>query len=483
LLLLVLLVLSSAVAAAAERPDYKQYQLRLPGDLIDVAVEDLDGDGLKDIVAFCQYTKNGSARSVSIFYQKRGGGFGSEPDQSFVIDPEAVVYDIGDLAKTGRRSICIMRPDGLYAYELQGRSYNTRPVLLIKTGSIFIQRDAFDLPRWPLILNSAPEPALILVPFVNRVEVFAHNGTGYKATGTLRFPTRTSFMEEFLMPTGRLSMVTKMPAVSGIAYNSPSGHDLMISMDDNADIWLRGPSGLSEGLRFRPGLMEVKKDSDSLEAARVQSVDLTGRGKCDIVVTKMEGGVAQTKTLVFIYMRRKDGSFPEKPTQTIITEGVIGPRIIDMTGSGRKDIVLPSVKMGLNNLINMLTSKQVNVTVGFYIQQPSGLYPDRPTREKNINFKLDVSNMGKNARPVMAFGKFTKGPGMGLAVTSKEDRVSIYMPDRYSVISDNPGLSLSVPAPSEIEAVDLNGDGVDDLVMSYKKVKANRKEINVFLSK
>jgi hypothetical protein len=139
--------------------------------------------------------------------------------------------------------------------------------------------------------------------------------------------------------------------------------------------------------------------------------------------------------------------------------------------------------MGINNFINMLTSRQINMNIGIYLQDKNGRFPDRPTKEKSVSFKLDISNMGKNVKPVMAFGRFTKAPGYGLVVASKEESVSIFMPDRYSILGDNPTVKLSVDAPSEIEAVDMNRDGVDDLVMSYRKVKDKNWQVYVFSSK
>lgn len=91
--------------------------------------------------------------------------------------------------------------------------------------------------------------------------------------------------------------------------------------------------------------------------------------------------------------------------------------------------------------------------------------------------------MGKNVKPVMAFGRFTKTAGYGLAVASKEESVSLFMPDRYSILGDNAALILSVNAPSEIDAVDINRDGIDDLIMSYRKVKDRSWQIYVFVSK
>jgi hypothetical protein len=483
---LLLLLLSVRAVFAAEPPRYNRYSLKLPGQLMDIASVDLDGDGLGDIAAFCQSDdKRRPHRTVSVFYQRLGSGFPSNPDQTWPLDPDAVAFDVGVISRNSRAAICYVRPDGLFAYTSQGRAFATRPVQLIRTPSVFSQPDPLDLPRWPLLFDGGDGgPALGLIPSIDRLSVYSSDGGAYRPAGSLPLATQTRFTEDILQSPGPLTISHKIPVLVRVGWGSAASRDLMVTCDDNADVWLKKPGGgFVEGpaLRFRPGLLDARKDS--IESASVQAVDLEGNGRCDIVVTKTAGGVAQAKSLVFIYERRADGSFPAKPTQTIIAEGVLGPKILDMNGDGRQDIVLPTIKMGISNFINMLTSKQINMSVGFYLMDKNGRYSDMPTKEKAVSFKLDISNMGKNARPVMSFGRFTKGPGLGLAVASKEDQVSIYLPDRYSVIGDNPAVKLSVNAPTEMELSDLNGDGIDDLVMSYKKTRELGREVNIFLSR
>jgi hypothetical protein len=60
-------------AVAADSPQYDKYLLRLPGQLLSLAEEDIDGDGDKDIVAFSlNADKRYAGRSVSVFYARRG---------------------------------------------------------------------------------------------------------------------------------------------------------------------------------------------------------------------------------------------------------------------------------------------------------------------------------------------------------------------------------------------------------------------------
>jgi len=486
LLLTAAILILSINAMAADTPAYDKNLLRLPGQLLSVAVEDIDGDGDNDIVAFSNNAdKRYPGRSISVFYARRGGSFPQSADQSFTLAPDAAVFDIGDASGSGKKSICYIGPNGVFAYNLSGRSFSTRPVQLIRSENIFSQQDQSSLPRWNFIMNASGEQPTILVPEVNRLLVYAGGSGGFRQTGSIPFATRSAFTESIISgDAGPLTISHRLPLVSAVGFNSRPEKDLFITWDDNADVFLKKSGGFAEApaLRFRPGLTDGAK-TDLIENTSVQAEDLNGEGRSDLIVTKMTGGVAQTKTLVFIYMRKKDGSFPDKPSQTIITEGVIGPCVLDINSDGRKDIILPSVKMGINNFINMLTSRQINMNIGIYLQDRNGRFPDRPTKEKSVSFKLDISNMGKNVKPVMAFGRFTKAAGYGLAVASKEESVSLFMPDRYSILGDNAALTLSVNAPSEIDAVDINRDGIDDLIMSYRKVKDRSWQIYVFVSK
>lgn len=469
---------------AAEAPVYTKQTLTLPGELLQLAIEDLNGDGLKDIVAVCLYTAKGKApvRCFSVFYQRKGTGFQTVPDESWVLDPEASVFDVGDVQRSGKKAIIYMRHDGLYAYLQNNHAYVYRPVRLVKAQGVFDHADPLDLPRWPLVLkDNGRDAGFLLVPGVTRLFI-RQAAPGYRPAGVVPLFTRTTFMEDVMDP-ARLTVLNKVPSVSAVPLSPHSSLDLFVTWEDNADVFPRKGEGFSESpnIRFRPGLMEMKRGL--LDNAVTQPIDLRGDGTYDLVVTKMTGGLAQAKSLVFIYQRSPGASFPAKPTQTIVTEGVIGPKFLDMNGDGRLDMILPTVKMGINNIINMVTSKTVNMTMGIYLQRRDGRFPDRPDKEKQVSFKLDIANIGKNPKPVMAFGKFSKGPGYGLAVAAKEDRVTLYMPDRYSYLSDNASLDFKVPAPTELQAVDLNGDGIDDLVMSYKRNKSESKAINIFLSK
>lgn len=482
------LLLSLPLPALSAAPDYSRYTLTLSGKLINLVTEDMDGDGLQDILAVSLVDGNARTpqRRVDVFHQKKGRGYAGKPDMNWNASASAAAFDVGDVTGTGVMSFCFLAPDGLYAYLPSGPGYSARPSRLIAAPGIFSRPDPLDMPYWPFMVKDASARAYIaLVPGTNSLGVYTKSGAGYASAASLRFPVSSTFSGGPRVGSdASLTISHRLPVVTAAGYNSRTGSDVVMTWDDSALIYLRGRDGGYRGapdVTFMPGLFKPS-DKSPLEGAWVDPVDMDGDGRLDLVVTKKTGGMAHTKSLVFIYIRRPDGALPAKPGDTIITEGVVGPRFLDIDGDGRLDVLLPSMKVGIGNFVNVLTSGQVNVDVDIYIQAKNGSFPDKPTASKVIGFKLDLSNLLK-ASPVLEAGRFTKGKGFGLAVVSKDNLVSIYTPDKYSLLSDRPGLELKVEGPTEMDVSDLNGDGVDDIVMSYKKSDKSAATVNVFLSK
>ena len=92
------IVVTSVVGASADDdPAFKLSTLRVADKLLDGLSEDLDGDGLKDILITHRkgLTPN-ETRWVSIFFQTKDGGFSAAADQSWELEPNAVIVDVGD---------------------------------------------------------------------------------------------------------------------------------------------------------------------------------------------------------------------------------------------------------------------------------------------------------------------------------------------------------------------------------------------------
>ena len=95
-----IVVIGFAGAVNAEDDDaFTVFKLNVPGKLLQHWVEDLDGNGLEDILVIHRKgLEPQETRWVSVFWQDETKGFATAPDQSWEIDRDAGVLDIGDVA-------------------------------------------------------------------------------------------------------------------------------------------------------------------------------------------------------------------------------------------------------------------------------------------------------------------------------------------------------------------------------------------------
>jgi len=481
----ILILLTPLAAAAAEPAEYAMSTLDTGAVVIGHKSADINGDGLIDIVAACLGGDKKPERSFRVFYQQKGGGFPKTPDATLPIPAGATVYDTGDIGGKGAESVCFLTPDGLYAFVNGGKTLATSPRKIIDTQSVFSAADPYDMPCWPLFAPGGKGADVALIPGVYNIRVYVMENNGYAYKWSLGTPVETSFEGgPRVGADGTMTVSQRLAEPHFGFYSDKDTGALILTWDDNADVYNRNEgSGFAVNAvqRFRPELMKPPKKGP-LENAWVAPLDFDGDGRIDFAVTKKTGGVAHARSLIFVYIRDKKGNVPEKPTHTIITEGVVGPRFVDMNADGRLDILLPSVKVGVRNFVNILTSGEVGVDIAIYLQKKDGTYPDAPDREKRVTFELDLDNIGK-AVPVLETGRFSADGGYGLAVVSGTEVVQLYTHDRYSYLSSRPGLELEVPGPSELEVTDLNSDGVDDLVMTYRKSGRLPGTVNVLVSK
>ncbi|UCH85385.1 MAG: VCBS repeat-containing protein, partial [Candidatus Latescibacterota bacterium] len=138
---------AAAPALAVDEDAFAVYKLSVPGELLQHRVEDLDGDGLKDIlVVHRKGLEPHETRWVSIFWQDRSKGFATAPEQSWEIDLEAAVLDIGDVAGDPRKEICYLTNTGIHFYPINGGEYKIESVGLFDARGMVVYPAKRDIP-------------------------------------------------------------------------------------------------------------------------------------------------------------------------------------------------------------------------------------------------------------------------------------------------------------------------------------------------
>ena len=137
--LFAMIIVWTTAAFAGDEPEFTLSKLSVADELLDLQAEDLNADGLKDILIIHRKgLPPEQTRWVSIFWQSTDGGFSTAANQSWELDTLAAVLDIGDVAGDAAREICYLTADEVRYYPINSNSYITVPEVLFKARGLTV---------------------------------------------------------------------------------------------------------------------------------------------------------------------------------------------------------------------------------------------------------------------------------------------------------------------------------------------------------
>jgi hypothetical protein len=479
------------LAVAAAPPRFKVQPLAVEGEVASVSATDLDGDGRKDLLAV--YTTGlppYQKRYFAVFWNRQGI-FAPRPDLVMpVSDVEACAFDVGPTSGAAD-DLLVVTPRGVLAQSFPGRVAQSKRVLL-EHPTLFHQPIEGQLPRMRIVQDLAARGSHdILLPALGSLAVYRHGAGGYEKTAELEIDMEVS------------GVARRNPGLSEIApfevrYGFPSIHladttgkkllDVVATQEDRIAVYRQQP-----GLTFRatPDFtrdFSVRTAADHREresSAAVLVADVDGDGVADLVVRKQVlQGISSAAATSYVFFGHVGGGYDQKPAQMLESEGIglLQPQLIDLTGDGRPDLVVPETSFGVFALIRMLTAKtaKVNFQV-FPFEKARRRFAEEPAFERSLVFRIPVAG-GVDLQAVSLEADVNGDKRPDLIFGSSEDELSIYpglgtgefAPDAVEVVQ--------VLATAQLDAVDLDGKGRADLLLHYPQTRGHRGEIVVLVN-
>lgn len=446
-----------AVAISGLSPE--TYTLRTEDPVWDVALEDVDGDGTHDVIAFCVETDSDPPKKyLALFLSGGTHRYGATPSLRITLDPEFGTAFVAEVDGQPPREIVVASHSKAIVYRYEEETMKvvgeTTFASILPSGSrepAFLKDAVSDLD------GDGVDEWLIPVPM--GCEIRRMDGLVRTVPCDVRgemsvFGGRAVY---YRLPTHRTFDVPEQ-SEKAIAFLTKDYIDFVYGAQ-----W-------AERTRIRiPGTR-----SDEWET-NVLMEDIDGNGLPDLVITRSRGTVnlsARTE----IYLAKKAYSFSSTPDSVIETKGALTlPTLADVNGDGRLDIVFTGFPINVRSILNYFMRKKITIRLEVHLFE-SGGYAAKSTYRRN--FLADVPE----GREQVAFtaGDFD-GDGIRDAAFGRSgEELAIYLGSARNFLNASPSVVLDMPAFGVARHKDLDNNGREDIVM-FHPAGEHDKRIEVIL--
>jgi hypothetical protein len=454
--------------------------LKVSGVVDGVMPADLNGDGRKDLLVLHSASELfQKTRYLSVFYQWGDGFFSSAADQTWEADSLAQAVEVEEGSDSHAASILYLRRDGLWRYPYEERRFREEGERVAAHRTFFVSRSSEDLmPLTSLLESDTQGVSWVTLPGTDGVVIYRGTEQDFwEPFDSVAYDLVSNVMarevHEAMGGTMSLRQTLSMPWVSRGSLREGSPGDLFLLYEERMEGYEFSTEGFNERMvmtldyDLAKGL-EEQRSSYVLQPALL---DLDADGLSDLVVTRQEGGgIGGFLTRLDVYRGPLSGREGNAPSQRITFEDAMSYFItfVDLDGDGRMELAVPVVKLGLFDIVRILTTKTLKVTVHMYRLDETGLYEPAPRWVHEIHADIDFK---EGAGEVV--GKLVNANGDGdkdLAITLEPKRLSVFLGKSGSVprfFERKPSVELETHSDVEIEASDLTGDGKDELIATF----------------
>ncbi len=485
--LLATFLASPALADEQQRLPLRIWMLRLPGTELGLDLADMDGDGDRDLVIAHMV---GPQRAVSVYLQGTRPRFSGEAAWTFTAPVDACAFLAGDFDPSPGGEVLFLCPGRLVI----GRGRGELSVLATVSGFFDYPEDG-GLPVYDLTWDLDGDGRLeVLVPTKDGYVLFGRGESGpLTARGALAVPTKLTFGPSFegVVLNRFLTASSRLRRLVAADLDGDGRTDLVAYRDKGLARFLQREDGSFperpddlRPLRLIERVLaeQAKKDgegggSEAFDDVRLGLQDVDGDGQVDLLVTRTLGEMGvfesiRTQQLVF---RGKPGERgaewdEDRPDATINLKGVSDdPLLLDWDGDGKRDLIVSTYRMDLFTNVKRALFKSFKITYMIF-RQRAGERPfaDEPDFTLDLDVPLEVLQRRGGLRAAL-FTADVDGDGVRDRVTRGDGTTLTLVRGRVvggevEFDEDRP-VGLAVGRTEPPWAVDLDGDGADELIL------------------
>jgi len=447
-------LLLSLQLAASEPAEPRVFALTATHTIVDVVTEDLDGDGLRDILALVrdEDQKEQNVKVMDAFLAGEAGSFPEQPSLRTQLRPETGALLFAEYDGTPPRELLDLTHEEVRVLAYQGTEgdapfsvVETLPVQsLVPTGSrrpCFLPDAAHDLDddgidEW-------------FLPSLSGYRIVQHAPGGQEPRSRHIAADTASVIGH----ASRLRIVHTAPEIHFFGEEEDGTRGVAFLSDSFAD-FAYGPN-LEQTARFA-----IPEPESPKAQSETKMEDINADGLMDLIITETEGTV-DVKVRIDVYLASAPGVYPQEPSATVTDDGSFAEPIIeDVNGDGNGDLAIIKIPFGLGFFVNYFVRSLVVVHIDVFLFR-DGTYAEEP----DFTSKLSIDAPEDDAEVAYAIGDYNGDGRIDAALSSGDDALAVHIGEKGEFLARRPWLEIDLPPVGTARTVNIDDNGRDDILL------------------
>ena len=429
----------------------------------------MDGDHLADAILL-------KGLRLSVFYQNSKTGYPKDPQQQFRLDDQPCVLFPAKLGKKFE-SILVLTSEGMTELSFTNLSALPARAEIIKQETIIpksMDETNFAVP-FSLVAKTDSEWPLLLLPVAGGLQIWQHRGQWLQAQFI------EGAVETYVWPSVTNAGYTRSfdLNLSVGDLNGDGRDDLIVETSVAGTEVYKIYAQNSDGLFAVPPMVSYTNKADW--HVGIAWTDINRDGKPDLIKSSFLDepffvpGMRSGKVVVGAYLADLDGMIPAEP-QYIFRKNDWSRSlpVVDVDGDGFVDMVMGHIPINSReSLRKAVTAQEVDFTFKFYFFRPTMGFPKNPDYERDVIIHFSDEFFFTEDRRlyyeqfVSLNGDFNGDGKKDLLVRDRRNEISVYFfRSREKGFSTEPDIRFRCPgAIAWWKVMDLNGDGISDLIV------------------
>ena len=257
------------------------------------------------------------------------------------------------------------------------------------------------------------------------------------------------------------------------------GIDLCAYRDAGLAVWLQREDGSFAAKPDRERELDlVSRDegegegSQAFKNVRLELRDLDGDGRADLIATRIQGEVgvfSSLRTQLIVFRGGAEGFDEAHPTTVLNFKGMaIDPEWVDLNGDGRLDAVVSTFRMDMLTNVKRAVLESMTITYNLHLQGPGATLGEDAAFSLDVDVPLSALERNGGSRAALFSAELT-GDGVRDMIAREPDGGLVIYPgalDGDEIVFDEADpLRLKIYRCLPPLAIDLDGDGVDELLL------------------